>query len=72
MTKPWLRQGFNSPMKIAPFFLRFILIRGRDAFRNDINDKCILCKNCDNSQEHVINDCAKTEKLRKKVDKRIK
>ena len=31
--------------------LRFIL--GRGAFRNDINDKCILCKDCDNSQEHM-------------------
>ena len=26
--------------------LRFIL--GRGSFRNNINDKCILCKNCDN------------------------
>ena len=41
--------------------LRFIL--GRGAFRNDINDKCILCKNSDNSQEHVVNECAKTEKI---------
>ena len=49
--------------------LRFIL--GRGAFRKDINDKCILCKNCDNSREHVINDFAKTEKLRKKLTKEI-
>ena len=49
--------------------LRFIL--GRGAFREDINDKCILCKNCDNSQEHVINDCAKTEKLRTKLTKKL-
>ena len=49
--------------------LRFIL--GRGAFRNDINENCILCKNCDNSQEHVINDCAKTEKLRKKLTKEL-
>ena len=60
MTKPWLRQGFNSPMKIAPFFLRFILCRG--AFHKDINDKCILFKICDNSQEHVINDYDKKKK----------
>ena len=33
--------------------LRFIL--GRGAFRKDINDRCILCKDSDNSQEHVIN-----------------
>ena len=45
--------------------LRFIL--NRSAFRKDINDICILCKNNDNSQEHVINDCAKTEKLRNKL-----
>ena len=47
--------------------LRFIL--GRGAFRKDINDKFILCKNCDNSQEYVINDCVKTEKLRTKLTK---
>ena len=29
--------------------LRFIL--GRGAFRKDINDKCILYKNCNNSQD---------------------
>ena len=45
--------------------LRFIL--GRGAFRNDINDKCILCKDSDNSQEHVVNKCAKTKKLRAKL-----
>ena len=49
--------------------LRFIL--GRGAFRNDINDKCILCKNCDNSQEHVINECGKTETLRIKLTKEL-
>ena len=49
--------------------LRFIL--GRGAFRNDINDKCILCKDSDNSQEHVVNECAKTEKLRTKLTKEL-
>ena len=49
--------------------LRFIL--GRGAFRNDINDKCILCKNSDNSQEHVVNECAKTKKLRTKLIKEL-
>jgi hypothetical protein len=49
--------------------LRFIL--GRGAFRKDINDRCILCKDSDNSQEHVINDCAKTEKLRAKLKKEL-
>ena len=32
---------------------------------------CILCKNCDNSQEHVINECGKTEKLRTKLIKEL-
>ena len=50
-------------------FLRFIL--GRGAFSNDINDKCILCKNSDNSQEHVVNECAKTKKLRAKLTKEL-
>ncbi len=49
----------------------FILILGRSAFRKDINDRCILCKDSDNSQEHVINDCAKTEKLRAKLKKEL-
>ena len=51
------------------FLLRFIL--GRGTFRNDINDKCILCKDSDNSQEHVVNECAKTEKLRTKLTKEL-
>ena len=49
--------------------LRFIL--GRGAFVKDINNKCILCKNSDNSQEHVINDCSKREKLRTKLIKEL-
>ena len=49
------------------FLLRFILSRG--AISKDINDKCILYNNCDNSQEHVVNDCAGTEKLRTKLTK---
>ena len=49
--------------------LRFIL--GRGAFSNDINDKCILCKNSDNSQEHVVNECDKTKKLRAKLTKEL-
>ena len=30
-----------------------------------------MCKNCDNSQEHVIDDCAKTETLRTKLIKEL-
>ena len=51
------------------FLLRFISVRG--TFRNEINDKCILCKNSDNYQEHVINECAKTKKLRAKLTKEL-
>ena len=49
------------------FLLRFILSRG--TISKDINNKYILCKNCDNSQKHVVNDCANTEKLRSKLTK---
>ena len=49
--------------------LRFILDRGD--FRNDINDKCILCKDSNNSQEHIVNECAKTKKLRAKLTKEL-
>ena len=49
--------------------LRFIL--GRGFFRKDINDKCILSKNSDNSQEHVVNECVKTKKLRTKLTKEL-
>ena len=49
--------------------LRFIL--GRGAFNSDITEKCILFKDSDNSQEHVVNDCTKTEKLRTKLIKEL-
>ena len=49
--------------------LRFIL--SRDVFRINIKDKYILCKNSDNSQEHVVNECAKTKKLRTKLTKEL-
>ena len=60
---------YNQYVDGEYLLLRFIL--GRGAFRNDINEKCILCKNSDNSQEHVINECAKTEKLRAKLIKEL-
>ena len=31
----------------------------------------MLCKNSDNSQEHVVNECAKTKKLRAKLTKEL-
>ena len=31
----------------------------RVSFREDINKKCILCKNADNGIKHVINECEK-------------
>ena len=49
--------------------LRFIL--GRAAFRNYITDKYIQYKNSDNSQEHIVNESAKTEKLKTKLTKEL-
>ena len=43
----------------------------RGAFRNVINDKWILYKDSGNSQEHVVNECAKTKKLRIKLTKEL-
>ena len=40
-------------------------------FSNDIINKSILFKYSDNSQEHVINEYAKTEKLRAKLTKEL-
>ena len=40
-------------------------------FIKHINDKCILCKNSDNSQENVVNECTKTKKLRIKKTKEL-
>ena len=40
-------------------------------FIKHINDKCILYKNYDNFQEHILNDYAKTEKLRTKLIKEL-
>ena len=51
------RVGGSSPFEIGRVFY--------------INDKCILCKNSDNSQEHVVNECAKTKKLRAKLTKEL-
>ena len=31
----------------------------RGSFREDLNEKCILCKNADNGIKHVINECEK-------------
>ena len=49
----------------------FNILLGKGTFRNDINNKCILCKNSDNSEEHVVNECAKTKKLRIKLAKEL-
>jgi len=45
--------------------LRFMCHRG--AFREDINEKCLLCKTEDNGIEHVINNCKKLEKERNEL-----
>ena len=45
--------------------LRFMCHRG--AFREDINEKCLLCETEDNGIEHVINNCKKLEKERNEL-----
>ena len=62
-------RAYNWYVDGENLLLRFIL--GRGAFRNDINDKCILCKDSNNSQEHIVNECAKTKKLRAKLTKEL-
>ena len=56
---------------------RFMCHRGD--FREDINEKCLLCEKDDNGIEHVINEYEKLEKERKnlilelnKLDDKIK
>ena len=61
---------YNWYVYVDSLLLRFIL--GRGAFHNDINDKYILRKDSENSQEHVINECDKTKKIKYKTDKGIK
>ena len=39
----------------------------RGSFREDINEKCILCGYPENSIEHVVNDCKKLSNERRKL-----
>ena len=39
----------------------------RGSFRNDINKKCVLCKDADNGLKHVVNECAKLKNERKQL-----
>ena len=39
----------------------------REAFRNDINEKCVLCKTEGNGIEHVTNNCIKFKKEREEI-----
>ena len=45
--------------------LKFMCHRG--AFREDINEKCLLCEKEDNGIEHVINNCNKLKKERNEL-----
>ena len=61
-----INQGFLSRLKhrIYSWYVDsdFILLKfmcHRGSFREDINAKCILCKNADNGIKHVINECEK-------------
>ena len=72
--REWSRDEGSNPSAVACFFFDHLLLRfilGRGTFRNDINDKCILCKNSDNYQEHAVNECVKTKKLRAKLAKEL-
>ena len=39
----------------------------RGAFRNDIFEKCVLCKTEDNGLEHATNNCIKLKKEREEI-----
>ena len=39
----------------------------RGSFREDINKKCILCKNANNGIKHVINECECLKEERKEL-----
>ena len=39
----------------------------RGAFRNDINEKCVLCKTEDNGIEYITNNCIKFKKEREEI-----
>ena len=45
--------------------LRYMCHRG--AFRNDIFEKCVLCKTEDNGIEHATNNCIKFKKEREEI-----
>ena len=47
--------------------LRYMCHRG--AFRNDIFEKCVLCKTEDNGIEHATNNCIKLKKEREEIIK---
>ena len=43
----------------------------RGAFREDINEKCLLCKTEKNGIKHVMNDCIKLKKEREELIKNL-
>ena len=52
----------------------FLLLRymcHREAFRKNINEKCIICKTEDKEIENVTNNCIKFKKVRKKIIKKL-
>jgi len=48
-------------------FLLLKFMCHKEAFRSDINEKCLLCKKEDNGIEHFINNCKKLEKERNEL-----
>ena len=69
-----INQGFISRLKhrIYSWYVNsdFLLLKfmcHRGSFREDINEKCILCKIADNGIKHVVNEYEKLKKEREKV-----
>ena len=49
--------------------LKFMCHRG--SFREDINEKCILCEYPENSIKHVLNKCKKLSRERRKLSEEL-
>ena len=69
-----INQGFISTLKhriyswyVDSDFLLFKFMCHRGFFREDINKKCVLCKDADNGLKHVVNECDELKREREIV-----
>ena len=69
-----INQGFINRLKhriyswyVDSDFLLLKFMCHRGSFREDINKKCILCKNANNGIKHVINECECLKEERKEL-----